>query len=63
VEIYNRKGQKVKTIFQGSQTEGIHCLHWDGCNDLGKELPTGLYFVSLTSEGRSLGRRKISLIK
>lgn len=63
MDIYNRKGQKVKTIFQGSQTEGIHCLHWDGSNDLGKELPTGLYFVSLTSEGKSLGRRKISLIK
>ena len=64
MDIYNLKGQKVKTIYRGGISMGQHNLDWDGTSDLGLDLPSGVYFVTFSSaSGKTLAKRKISLVK
>jgi hypothetical protein len=44
VEIYNIKGQKVKTLVKEKKTAGMHTLIWNGKDDNGQDVSTGIYF-------------------
>ena len=43
VQVYNSKGQKVRTFIMGPQTAGDVTLTWDGKDDAGKSAPNGTY--------------------
>jgi len=47
LEVYNLKGQKVRTLYQGFQGGGEHKLEWDMKDDHGKTCASGLYFYRL----------------
>ena len=42
--LFNIKGQKIKTLVSENQSAGIHHVIWDGTNDHGKKVSTGIYF-------------------
>lgn len=48
--IYNVLGQKVKTLFKGNLTSGANIFTWNGTDDLGKQVATGLYFYQLKAK-------------
>tara|TARA_B100000029_G_scaffold428019_1_gene437699 strand:+ start:1307 stop:5086 length:3780 start_codon:yes stop_codon:yes gene_type:complete len=49
--IYNLMGQKIRTLSSGEMTPGYHAIVWDGTNDLGSQVATGMYFYAIqTSE-------------
>ena len=49
--IYNLMGQKIRTLSSGEMTPGYHSIVWDGTNDLGSQVATGMYFYAIqTSE-------------
>ena len=48
VDIFNIKGQIVKTY--DSLTEGEHTLIWEGRNDSGSSVSSGVYFYRLSTE-------------
>jgi hypothetical protein len=45
--VYNLLGQKVRTLINGVQTGGNHVQVWDGRNDRGQIVNTGIYFYRL----------------
>lgn len=45
--IYDIKGEKVVTLFQGEQISGIHTITWDGKNALGEDAASGVYLYQL----------------
>jgi len=47
LEVFNLKGQKVRTLFRGFQSGGEHKLEWDMKDDQGKSCASGLYFYRL----------------
>lgn len=47
--IYNMLGQRVRTLLNGAQTAGHHVQIWDGKNERGLAVPTGIYFYRLQS--------------
>jgi carboxypeptidase T len=42
--LFNIKGQKIKTLVNENQTAGNHQVIWDGTDDNGKKVSTGIYF-------------------
>ncbi|MBN1293026.1 MAG: T9SS type A sorting domain-containing protein [Candidatus Latescibacteria bacterium] len=59
--IYNSLGQKVRTLIDQPQTAGIHAVRWDGKNDAGLQVSSGLYIYRLVSGQFSQTRRMILL--
>jgi hypothetical protein len=60
--VYNTLGQKVKTLVSTMQTAGQHSVEWDGTDDSGNSVSSGVYFYKLTSPDYS-ATRKMMLIK
>jgi hypothetical protein len=48
VEIYNIRGQKVKTLIQERLSAPQMNLIWDGQDDSGRQMPSGIYFCRLS---------------
>jgi D-alanyl-D-alanine carboxypeptidase len=57
VRIYSLLGTPVRTLVDGTITDGTHALMWDGDDDAGAELPSGTYLVRMqTGEETVTGR-------
>ncbi|MGB5105458.1 MAG: FlgD immunoglobulin-like domain containing protein [Candidatus Zixiibacteriota bacterium] len=61
LEILNILGQQVKTIFSGNQRVGSYYATWDGDDNFGRTLGTGIYFVRLQAGGISLVSKLVLL--
>ncbi len=48
--IYNSLGQKVRSLFRGFLIGGWHRFQWDGRNDVGLNVPSGVYFLKVQSQ-------------
>ena len=49
--IYNLMGQNIRTLYTDNMTPGYHAIIWNGTNDMGSQVATGMYFYSIqTSE-------------
>ena len=60
--IFNVLGQKVKVLAEGSKQAGTHRLSWDGRDQMGNAVSTGLYFYTLTDGSKSI-TKKMALMK
>ncbi len=60
--VYNTLGQRVKTLVATSQTAGEHSVEWNGTDETGSSVSSGVYFYKLTSPDYS-ATRKMMLIK
>ncbi len=61
--IYNVKGQKVRTLFSGHLEAKVHNLAWNGKDDSGKSVTSGVYYAVLKSAGAATGVQKMLLLK
>ena len=50
ISIYNLMGQKVKTLANKEVSPGYHVMQWDGTNDRGGMVSTGMYFYTLNTK-------------
>jgi hypothetical protein len=48
--VYNVLGQKVRTLVSGPREPGTHEVIWDGRDDGGQSLASGIYFCRLEAE-------------
>jgi uncharacterized repeat protein (TIGR01451 family) len=53
VVVYNILGQNVKTLLDEERKAGYHTLQWNGTNDAGAQLASGMYFLRLSAEGNN----------
>jgi SagB-type dehydrogenase family enzyme len=44
INIYDLKGEKIKTIVSEYQKSGFYNFHWNGLNDNGERMASGIYF-------------------
>ena len=47
LEIYNLLGQKIRTLVDENKQAGYHTTHWDGSNDFGNAVASGVYLYVL----------------
>lgn len=60
--IYNVLGQEVKRLVEGTFTAGDHSVVWDGRDNAGRVVSSGVYFYRLTAEN-FMTEKKMLLLK
>ncbi len=53
INIYNIRGQQVKTLAAGKMCAGTIQLTWNGLDDNGKSTASGVYFCKVDKPGYS----------
>ena len=66
ITIYDARGAVVRRLELGHQRAGIYtsrrrAAHWDGKNDVGEKVASGLYFYQLQADNMSLLRKMVIL--
>ncbi|MBT4097682.1 MAG: T9SS type A sorting domain-containing protein [Gemmatimonadetes bacterium] len=62
LSLYNLAGQRVATLASGLREAGSYDLRWDGRDDAGRALASGMYFYRLIA-GDQVGTRKLMLLR
>ncbi len=63
LDIFNIKGQKIKTLLNDQIIAGKHSIVWDGKDTSGKDVGTGVYLYELKIDGNAEIVRKCILFK
>ncbi|MDD3731770.1 MAG: FlgD immunoglobulin-like domain containing protein, partial [candidate division Zixibacteria bacterium] len=61
LDIYNLLGQKVKDLKTGYLPAGKHLFEWNGTDNNGHQVATGVYFYRLTTSDFSQSRKMMLL--
>jgi hypothetical protein len=59
--VFNTKGQKVKTLVNGSTVAGEHSVQWNGTDDSNAKVSSGLYFYRLKTAEKTINRKMVLL--
>ncbi len=62
LRIYNPAGQLVRTLVDKQKAPGEYKVQWNGLNEQGKKVKSGIYFYKLNVDGHIL-TRKLTLLK
>jgi hypothetical protein len=62
LSIYNVQGQKVGTLVRGMREAGQYDATWDGRDETGARVSTGVYFYRLIADGKVL-TKKMTVLK
>ena len=62
VVLYDAAGRRVRVLVDGPLPAGAHGAAWDGRDDRGREVASGVYFARLEAAGAEL-RSKVVLIR
>ena len=57
--VYNMLGQKLKVLYSGIQKAGYHSVPWDGTNEYGSSMASGIYIYRLKTDENNLIRKMI----
>jgi len=50
LKVYNILGQEVRTLMEEQKAAGLYRISWDGRDDFGNPVPSGIYFLRLRAE-------------
>ncbi len=62
LDIYNQKGQLVRSLVKQTQASGTHSVAFDGKDDNGRSISSGVYFYKMQA-GKFNSTRKMVLMK
>ncbi len=60
--VYDLSGRLVRTLVSENRAVGDHAVMWDGTDQSGGAVPSGMYFYRFTSGGKTTAR-KMTLVK
>jgi len=63
LSIYNLKGQKIKTLTNKEISKGNHSIIWNGDDEFGNSVGSGIYFYNLKTNGKTEAVKKCLLLK
>jgi flagellar hook assembly protein FlgD len=61
LSIYNVLGQRIATLVDGMLTQGSHVVTWNGRDNRGMQLPSGVYFYTLKTSSFTASKRMLML--
>jgi flagellar hook assembly protein FlgD len=62
IAVYDASGRRIRTLIDGRLDAGRHTVLWDGTDDRGRRVATGIYFCRLESTD-STNTLKLALVK
>jgi hypothetical protein len=62
INVYNLRGQRVKALVNGYKQDGEHSIVWNGRDDNGRELGSGIYFIRMVA-GEDVSVRRVVLLR
>ena len=62
LKVYNVRGELVRTLVDESRASGEHVIEWDGSDNSGKAVASGVYFYETRTNGESIVN-KMALVK
>ena len=62
MQVLDINGRKIRNLFNKTLGSGSHTISWDGSNDKGVNMSSGIYFIILNVDGVILSQ-KLSLIR
>jgi len=62
LKLYNTFGQEVPTLVNARQPAGVNAVVWDGKDESGMEVSSGIYIYRLQA-GESVQSRKLSFVR
>ncbi len=62
VRVYDLHGRKVRTLVKETQEAGRHLLDWDGRDDRGRVLASGIYLIRLRA-GDQIRSQRVTLMR
>jgi 5'-nucleotidase/UDP-sugar diphosphatase len=62
IDIYDLLGQKIRTLVDSYQSPGNYTVIWNGCDQIGRRVASGIYFYKMQA-GDFTQTRKMSLMK
>ncbi len=57
LDLYTVTGQRVRQLTSGTYSAGEHALRWDGTDEAGRTVASGVYFVKFNADGVSNTRK------
>lgn len=61
LHIYDVAGRRVRTLLDRPMDQNHHAIVWDGLDDQGHRIASGLYFYRLTTAGYTAARKMVAL--
>ena len=61
LRVYDLLGRPVRTLWDGPLPAGNHRLRWDGRNEAGQAVASGIYFARLEAGGQVHSRKLLKL--
>lgn len=59
MKIYNSQGKIVRTIHEGIKAVGNYSSKWNGINDSGQQVSSGVYYVIMELPDRIISRKLV----
>ena len=59
LEVYNILGQRIRTLFNGTAQTGTSVARWDGHDESGNVVSSGMYFYRLTTPSSALTKKML----
>jgi len=63
LSIFNIKGQKIKPLTRNEYVKGSHSIIWNGDDEFGKPVSSGIYYYKLNVNGKTKVVNKCLLLK
>ena len=59
LDIFDIRGRKIRTALSGVQNPGNYHIIWDGLDDSGQAVASGVYMYRLNTEGKSVTKKMV----
>jgi hypothetical protein len=61
LSVYDASGRRVRRLLDGAMQQGFRSVEWDGTDDTGQRVSSGVYFYRLDAAGETITRKMLLL--
>ena len=61
IKIFNIQGKQIRSLIDTYRQAGTYNLKWNGLNDNGTQVPSGVYFIRITAGNETLNHRIVMM--